>query len=159
MPNRGTLGPNAMVTTRGSRPSPFLSLHGASCGRRTNVLLETYINLLRSCPLRRTCSAYPLNSQPFSAPNFRRGNYLLGEPSRGSLLSLLSVTFFFFGFPQFFLLFRCFIFPVIRVRVLLYAFFFVSTKTRLLMFSSFSSFFLCFVFRTQATRKDKARQQ
>ena len=35
------------------------------------------INLLRSRPLRRTCSAYRLISQPFSARNCPRENYVL----------------------------------------------------------------------------------
>ena len=71
-----------------------ISLHKAANQVRADQ--STYTYLLRSHPLQRTCSAYLPNSQPFSARNCWRGNYLLGNPPK-----VLCFLWFFF-FPVFF---------------------------------------------------------
>ena len=53
------------------------------------VRIKIHINIRRSRPPRRTRSAYRPTSQPFSACNCRRENYLLGTLPDFFLLSLL----------------------------------------------------------------------
>ena len=76
-----------------------------------------YVNILRSRPLRRTCSAYPSPlspSQPVIADE--KVSCWGKEPSRSSLLSLLLVSVLFFVFIPFFSFFPCFAFFQLRVR-------------------------------------------
>ena len=57
--------------------------HGAKAGvsppRWSSPDINLQIYLLRSHPLRRTCSAYSPTRQPFSAHNYRRESNLLGK--------------------------------------------------------------------------------
>ena len=50
-------------------------------GREPGIHINL-LTMLRSRPLRRTCSAYRPTSQPFSARNCRGENYLLGNPPK-----------------------------------------------------------------------------
>ena len=67
----------------------------------TRDLKYLRINILRSRPLRRTCSACPSTSQPFSARHWRRGNYLLGNPPE-------VICFLYFWWRSFFVFFPFF---------------------------------------------------
>ena len=66
------------------------------------LVINIYINILRSRPPRRTCSAYRPTSQPFSARNCRRENWLLGKRT-------FPKFFAFFGFCDVLFFFRFFV--------------------------------------------------
>ena len=91
----------------------------------------------RSRPLRRTCSAYPRNSQPFSARNCQQGNYLLvcwGTLSKFCTYLLCFFVSFFFSIYPFFRYF----FPTIVYE---YVFFFFCIHKVSFFMSSFFPFF------------------
>ena len=113
-------------------------------------------NVLRSRPLRRTCSAYLSTSQPFSA-------CICG---RGFLLSwgIFPKFFAFFAFRDvlppplfFFSFFRCFVFfPATSTSRCTFPPFFTHKNSSVSFLSfDFLSFLIC---SSHVTREDKARQ-
>ena len=126
------------------------------------LIFFLHVNILRSRPLRRTCSAYRPTSQPFSARNCWRGNYLLGTRTFPKwFASLLFVTFFFCFFPRFFFVSR---FSSYENEYLLplYVFgfpFCIHRKIAFHLFLFVVFFLSSFRFSLRVTREDKARQQ
>ena len=91
-----------------------------------------------------------------SQPVIADEEIIIGEPSRRSSLSLLLVCVYSPVFVLlFFVFFRCFVFPAIRV--LLYALCCIHKKA-FLIFSPFFVVFLLRFFSLQVTREGKTRQ-
>ena len=118
--------------------------------------VKANINLLRSRPLRRTCSAYRPTSQPFSARHCRRENQLLGKRTFPKFFAFFAFCDVLCFFPRFF---RYFTFFQLRVRVFTavrFWFSFLCPEKNRVSYFCFLSFF-SFVFSFFVTSDERGQ--